>query len=180
MELKVEKNVLCLIVVGLLDLRVRGQSDDIGAERRGVFGDLRISRLLQSGEEESQCGWCVFRVSPLSLCDCLSVCLSLSWSSGPRTVVYLLLIYPAVEKFIFYIVFLFWSDQIGFSLFFYCKGLGLTEKILLIIFIFWQISSTFRYAPIRCAETPFLHFEESLTTDNIRWAQVAIIILCVR
>ena len=27
-----------------------------GAERRGVFGYLRVSRFLQSGEEKSQCG----------------------------------------------------------------------------------------------------------------------------
>ena len=43
-------------MVGLLDLRIRGQSDVTGVERRGVFGDLRVSRFLQSGEEESQCG----------------------------------------------------------------------------------------------------------------------------
>ena len=43
-------------MVGLLDLRVRSQSDVMGAERRGVFGDLRDSRFLQSGKEEGQCG----------------------------------------------------------------------------------------------------------------------------
>ena len=56
MKLKSGKNVLCLIVVGLLDLSVRGQSDVTGAERRGVFGDLGVSRFLQSGEETVQCG----------------------------------------------------------------------------------------------------------------------------
>ena len=56
MELKSRKNVLCLIVVGLLDLHVRGRSDVTGAEGRGLFGDLRVSHSLQSGEEESQCG----------------------------------------------------------------------------------------------------------------------------
>ena len=35
---------------------VRGQSDVTGAERRRVFSDLRVSRFLQSGEEEGQCG----------------------------------------------------------------------------------------------------------------------------
>ena len=46
MELKRRKeNVLCLIVAGLFDLRVRGQ-----------LGDLRVSRFFQSGEEEGQCG----------------------------------------------------------------------------------------------------------------------------
>ena len=49
---------------------------------------------------------------------------------------------------------------------------------------FWQISSTFCYALILCAETPSFHFEESLSTDKIwwmlSWALVAIIILCER
>ena len=49
------KNVLCLIVVGLLDLRTRSQSDVMSVERRGMFGDLPLSRFLQS-EEESQYG----------------------------------------------------------------------------------------------------------------------------
>ena len=53
MELKSRKNVLCLMVVGLLDLCVCGQLDVTGAEMRGVFGDLRVRRFLQSGEEES-------------------------------------------------------------------------------------------------------------------------------
>ncbi len=56
MELKSRKNVLCLIVVGLLDLRVRGQSDVTGADKRGLFDGLQVSRFLQSGEEESQYG----------------------------------------------------------------------------------------------------------------------------
>ena len=43
-------------MVGLLDLLVRGQSDVTSAEMKRVFGDLRLSRFLQSGEEESQCG----------------------------------------------------------------------------------------------------------------------------
>ena len=43
MELKSRKNVLCLIVEGLLDLQTCGQSDVTSAERRGVFGDLRLS-----------------------------------------------------------------------------------------------------------------------------------------
>ena len=55
MELKSRKKVLRLTVVGFLDLRVRGQSDVSGAERRGVFGDLRVSHFLQSREEEGQC-----------------------------------------------------------------------------------------------------------------------------
>ena len=43
-------------MIGVFDLCVHGQSDVTSAERRGVFGDLQLSRFLQSGEEESQCG----------------------------------------------------------------------------------------------------------------------------
>ena len=56
----------------------RGQSDvtsaERSAERRGGFGDLRVSPFLQSREEESQCGWCM--VSSFT-----SVSVSVSWSS---------------------------------------------------------------------------------------------------
>ena len=38
---------------------------------------------------------------------------------------------------------------------FYYEGHRLAEKLLLLIFIFWQILSTFRYVLILCAETPF-------------------------
>ena len=143
-------------MVGLLDLRVRGQSDVTGAERRGVFGDLWVSPFLQSGEEEGQWGWCMvssFLSPPLSL----SLSLPLSWSSGPRTVVCFLLICARRRRNLSFISF-FSSDRIrlGFLwVFFYRECHGLAEKLLLIIFIFWQISSTFRYALILCAETLF-------------------------
>ena len=45
------------------------------------------------------------------------------------------------------------SDWIFFV--FYHEGHRLAEKLLLIIFIFWQISSTFHNALILCTETPF-------------------------
>ena len=174
MEIKSRKIVLCLIEVGLLDLRVRGQSVVTGAERRWGFVDFRVSRFLQSGEEKSQCGWCV-----VSSFASVSVSVSLSLSSGLRSVVCLLLIWPHSR----YICFLRFSLLIEF-LFFYREGYGLAEKLLLIIFIFWQIPSTICYALILCAEPPFFHFEESLNTNNIRWmlawALIAIIILCVR
>ena len=64
---------------------------------------------------------------------------------------------------------------------FYREVYELVEKLILIIFIFWQISSTFRYALILCAEVPFSILKK---VDNIRWmlswVLVAIIILCVR
>ena len=59
MEFKKVENVPCLIVVRLLDLRTCGQSDVTSVEWRGMFGDLQLSHFLQSGEEESQCGWCM-------------------------------------------------------------------------------------------------------------------------
>ena len=125
--------------------------------RRG-WGCLVIYGYVASFKAEKRkvnVGDAWFRVSPLSLSVCLSVCLSLNWNSRLQTVLCLLLICPAIEKFVFYIVFsiLIGSDWVFFA--FYREGHGLAEKLLLVIFIFWQISSTFRYAPILCAETPF-------------------------
>ena len=77
MELKSRKNVQCLIVIGLLDLRVRGQSDVTGAERRGVFG---IYGLFASFKAEKR------KVNEVS--SFTSVCLSVSqlefWSVDCR------------------------------------------------------------------------------------------------
>ena len=102
------KNILCLIMVGLLDLRVRRQSDVMGAEMRGVFNDLRVNRFLQ-------CGWCMVSSPPPSL----SLSLSLSWSSGPWTVVCFLLICARRRRNLSFISF-FSSDRIrlGFLCFF--------------------------------------------------------------
>ena len=122
---------------------------ECGEERRGVFGGFRLSHFLQSGEEESQWGWCVVSsFAPPSL------------SFSLRTGVSSLLVSSAF----------FWSVRCQkicllcrFSLLigsnwvffvFYREGHGLAEKLLLIIFIFWQIS-TFRYALILCTEAPF-------------------------
>ena len=118
-------------MLGLLDLRARGQSDVTSAERRGVFGDLRLSRFLQSGEEESQCGWYVVSsfVPPLSLSLRVGVS-SLRVSSA------FFCSGPAVEKFVFYSVF-FCSDRINWIFFvFYRKGHGLSDKLLLIFSFF--------------------------------------------
>ena len=65
MELKVEKNVLCLIVVVLLDLRVR--------VRRGEGCSVIYELVTFFKEEEDQCGWCVVSIFASV---CLSVCLS--------------------------------------------------------------------------------------------------------
>ena len=152
----------------MLDLRTRSQSDVTSTEKRGAFGDLRLSRFLQSDEEESQCGWCVV-LSFVSLC--LSVSLSFSWSSGLRIVVCLLLIFPRCREisFLYRFSFLIRSNWVFFV--FYREGHGLAEKLLLIIFICCQILSTFRYALILCAETSFSHFEESLISAPITSAE---------
>ena len=105
----------------MLDLHACSQSDVTSTERRGVFGDLWLSCVLQGWEEKSQYGWCVvssFGPTPLSLSHWVRVLVS--------GVVCLPLICSAVEKFVFYIVLLFWSDQ----------GYGLAEKLLFNYFNF--------------------------------------------
>ena len=79
--IKRQKNVLCLIVVGLLDLRAFGQSDVTSAERRGVFDDLWLSRFLQSGEEEVNMGDVWFRVSLFLGVSSLLVSSAFFWSA---------------------------------------------------------------------------------------------------
>ena len=112
----------------ILDLPARGQSNVTSAERRGVFGDLWLSCFLQSGEEESKCGWCI-------VLSFASLSLSQSWSSS-LLVVCLLLICSAVEKFVFYIVFIFWLDQIGFSLFFTAKVMDWPKNYIYLFLFF--------------------------------------------
>ena len=143
----------------------------------GCFVIYRLVASFKAEKRKVNMGDAWFRFLPLSL--------SFSQSSGLWTVVCLLLIWPRNREICLLYRFIY-SDQIrlGFLWFFYCESHGLAKKILLIILIFWQISSTFCYALILCAETPFFHFEESLSTDNIRWilswALVTIIILCVQ
>ena len=64
---------------------------------------------------------------------------------------------PLSRNLFFYSVFLFWSDQLGFIVFcFFLPRMSLIgRKIILIIYTFWQISSTFPDALILCAETSF-------------------------
>ena len=60
------------------------------------IGDLRLSRFLQSREEESQCGWCMvssFASLSVSVSVSLSLSLSQSWSFESVGVVCLLLIW---------------------------------------------------------------------------------------
>ena len=134
-------------MVGLLDWHARGQSDVTSAERRRVFGNLRLRRFLQSWEEERQYGWYVVSSLPPHLRAGVLVC-------GCRFPSFVLTLLSRNLSFIAFLS----SHRIklGFSLFcFYREGHRLPEKLHLVIFIFWLISSTFRYALILCAETPF-------------------------
>ena len=107
--------------------------------------------------------------------------LSQSWSSGLRVSFAFFWFGSTVKKFIFYSIFIFWSDQIGLSLFFTTNIHGLVKKLLLIIFIFF-IDISLCTDPMH--KSPFFHFEESLSIDNIwwmlLWTLAGIIILCVR
>ena len=84
--------------------------------RRGD-GCLVIYGLIGSFKAEKRkvnVGDALFRVSPLSVAPSVGVLVcglssAFFWSG------------PACEEFVFYIVFLFWSDEIGFSLFFTTK-----------------------------------------------------------
>ena len=164
-------------MVGLLDLRARGQSDVLSAERGGAFGDLRLSRFLQSGEEECQCSWCV-----VSSFTSLSFFLRAGVSS--------LLVSSAffwslpLSRNLFLISF-FSSDQIKLSFLCFLPGSSwIDRKITSNYFYFLTnvIDISLCADPMR--RSPFFHFEESLSFDNIRWilswVLVAIIILCVR
>ena len=132
-------------MVRLLDLHTCGQSDVTSAERSEVFGDLRLRCFLQSR-------WCVvlsfvslslspsFSVLEFLVCRCHLPSFDLALLSRNLS-------------FIAFIS----SEQINWVFFgvFYHEGHGLAKKLLLIIFIFWQISSTFRYALILWTEAPF-------------------------
>ena len=136
-------------------------------ERRGCPVIKELVASFKAEKRKVNVGDAWFRVSTLSLS--LSLSLSLNWSSGLQTAVCLLLIRVRWQEICLLHRFslLIGSDWVFFV--FYREGHGLAEKLLLTIFIFWQISSTIRCALILCADTPFLHFEESLSTDNIRW-----------
>ena len=130
MELKSRKNVLCLIVVGLLTYAYA--VNQMLRVRRGEVCSV-IYELVTSFKAENRkvnVGDAWFWVSPLSLSLSVGVLVH-----GPSSALFWSM--PAVEKIVFYIVFLFWSYQIGFSLSFYHEGHRLAEKLFLIIFIFW-------------------------------------------
>ena len=163
-------------MVGLLDLHACSQSDAMSMERTGVFGELCLSCFLESGEEESHCGWCmVLSFTPLSLSQRV-VCLLFELAPLSRNLSFIAFFSFDQINWVFS-VFLPQRSQIGW-------------KITFNYFFFLWISLTFRYAVILCAEapfsilkkvlapitsgdrrSPFSHFEESLGTDNIWWPQ---------
>ena len=129
----------------LLDLRVRGQSDVTGAERRegcSVIYDLVASFKAEKRKVNVGDAW--FRVSLLSL--------SLSFSAGvlvrgPSSAFFWFV--SAVEKFVFYIFFLFWSDQIGFSLFLTTKVTDWPKNYFQLFFFNkfnWHLAMRWSYA----------------------------------
>ena len=133
--------------------------------------------------EKRKVGDAWFQVSPLSVC--LSLSLSLSWSSGLQTDCRL----PSFDQTpllrnLSFISF-FSSDQIilGF-LCFLPRRSRIGWKITFDYFYFLTnfIDISLCADPMR--RNLFFHFEESFSTDNIRWMfpwmLVAIVILCVR
>ena len=111
----------CGRIVGLTSMR---SIRCYGEERRGVFGDVWVSRFLQSWEEEVQCRWCVvwsFASVSLSLSVGVLGCGPSSaffWSASCREICLLYRI----------------SLMIGSDWVFFVFH-GLSEKLLLIIII---------------------------------------------
>ena len=124
--------------------------------RKGCSVFYGLVASFKAAKRKANVGDAWFRVSPLSVC--LSVSLSLSIGVLVCGLSSAFFWSASLSRNLSFISF-FSSDRIrsGF-LCFYREGHGLAEKLLLIIFIFWQISSTFRYALILCAEAPFFHF----------------------
>ena len=158
------------------DLHRCGQSDVTSAERRGVFIDLRLSRFLQSGEEESQCGWWVVESLSFSLSLSLSLLVGVLssaffWSPRCREICLL-------YRFSLLIV----SNWVFFVLFFFRIG----RKITLTYFYFLTnlIDISLCADPMR--RNPFFSILKKVSAPitsggwMLSWALVAIIILCVR
>ena len=101
-------------MVGLLDLGARGQSDVTSAERKGCLVIYDLVASFKAEKRKVIVGDVWFRVSSLSL--------SQSWSSSLWISFAFFWSDSSVEKFVFYSVFVFLLEQIGFSLFFTAKA----------------------------------------------------------
>ena len=167
------KHVLCSVVVGLLDICARGQSDVTSVERRGMFGDLRLSNFLQSGEEESQYGWCVVSsFVSLSLfflragVSCPLVLSAFFWSAPLSRNLFLILFFSSDRIKLCFICFLPWRSWIG-------------RKITFNYFYFLSNFVNILLCTNSMHRNPFFHFGESLSTYNIQWMLLwALVILC--
>ena len=121
-----------------------------------------------------------FWVLPITLS--LSLSLSLSWSSSLQVSSAFFWSGSAVEKFVFYSVFIFLSDQI-----FLCFLPWRSKIVRKITFTYFYFLTNFIDISL-CTDpmhrSPFFQFEKSLSTDNIwwmlLWTLVGFIIFCVR
>ena len=146
-------------MVRLLDSRACSQSDVTNAEGEGHLVIYGLVASFKAKKSKVNVGDAWFRVSPPSLS------LSLSWCSGLQTAVCLLLICPAVEKFVFLYRFFFWADQFEFSLFFTAKVTDWSKNYFYLFVCFEKFHC---YFAMRWSYALF-YFEENLSTDNIRW-----------
>ena len=135
MELKGRKNVLCLIVVGLLDLRVRAVNQMLRVQRgEGCFMIYELVASFKAEKRKVNEGDASFRVSPLSL--------SLSLSCSPSLSVGVLVhldrhlpsfdLYPQSRNLTF--ISFFFPDQIRLGFLCFLLRKGLSQKLLLITF----------------------------------------------
>ena len=176
----IRPNVRCLIVVGLLDLHACGQSDVTSAKRRGCLVIYGLVASFNAEKRKVNVSDAWFRVPPLSLYLSVRVGVLVSGCRPPSFD-----LAPLSRNLSFIAFFVFRSDQIGFSLLFFLPRKSRTDrKIIFNDFYFLTnfIDISLCADPMR--RNPFFLFEESLSTDNIRWmlswTLVGIIILCVR
>ena len=173
-------------MVWLLDLRERGQSNVTNVEWR--FGDLRLCQFLQSGEEESQSGSCmVSSFACFSPPLFLSLSLSLSLRVGVQVCGRRLPSFD-LSSLSWNLSFIAFISSNRIKLCFLCflpRRSRIGRRITFNYFnsfLINVINVSLCADPMR--RSLFFHFEESLSTDNIRWmlswTLVGIIILCVR
>ena len=137
----------------------------------GWFGDLQLSCLLQSEEEESQCGWCVVSsFASLTLRVGVLVCGFFDLAPLSRNLSFIAFLSSGWIK-LGFLCFLLQRPCIG-------------QKITFNYFLFFDKFHRHMLCADPMCRSPFFHSEESLNTDNIRWMLlwmlVGIIILCVR
>ena len=143
-------------MVGLLDLRARSQSDVTGAEMRGVL--VIYGLVASSKRRRGKSMWVIrgfeFRLSLLPPLPQLEF-----WSADCRLPSFDQ--HPLSRNLSFISFFSFDQIKSGFLRFLPWRsriGRKITFNYYYFFFFFGQISSTFRYSLILCAETPFFPF----------------------